>query len=159
MRKLSLYIPVLAIGALLLVLGGCYPVASLPQPFTFEVDCEIPVSDYICNQTATPSTTRRFVIETVSFSGQASSGQTVGGNFNFITGRAPAFVWLPVGHLGPSPATGIDTHVATLLVRLSVDPSSAIRLQVFRNSRNNAYPFPPGSSPYVQRLNLMGYLE
>lgn len=133
---------------------GCAPTIS-QQPFTMEIGCSIPLNDYICTQTTTPSTTHRFVIETVSFSGQATTGQTVGGSFNFLTGGAPAFVWLPVQSLGPSPAAGNGIYAATLPVLLMVDPSSTIRLQVYRNSSSNA----GQNQPYVQRLNLMGYLR
>lgn len=94
------------------------------------------------------------MIETVSFSGQATAGQTVGGSFNFLTGGAPAFVWLPVQSLGPSPSAGNGVYSATLPVRLMVDANSAIRLEVYRNASSNA----GQNNPYVQRLNLMGYL-
>ncbi|MBA3298034.1 MAG: hypothetical protein H0U19_13985 [Acidobacteria bacterium] len=79
----------LAIAALVLVLESCAP-APVQQPFTIEVGSSIPLNDYICTQTATPSATKRFVIETVSFSGEATLGQTVGANFNFPTGVTAA---------------------------------------------------------------------
>ncbi len=154
MRRFSWYVPLLAIAALVLVLESCAP-APVQQPFTIEVGCSIPLNNYICTQTVTPSATKRFVIETVSFSGQATLGQTVGADFSFPTGGTAAFVWLPVQSSGASPSAGNGVYVAALPVRLSVDPNGAIRLEVYRNSSANA----GQNSPYVQRLNLMGYLQ
>ena len=150
---LSRRFPAIAVTAAFVTLIGCAPALN-QQPFTIEIGCSIPLNNYICPQSATPSPTRLFVIETVSFSGQATAGQTVGGSFNFMTGGTPAFVWLPVQSLGPSPSAGSGVYSATLPVRLMVDPNSAIRLEVYRNSSANA----GQNNPYVQRLNLMGYL-
>ena len=125
------------------------------EPFTIELHCAMPQSDYICSTTATASTTRRFVIETVSFSGQATNGQTVGADFTFSTGGKPVFVWLPVQSNGPSPSAGTGIYVATLAVLLRVDANSPITLEAYRNATANA----GQNTPYSQRLNLMGYLE
>ena len=151
----SILIVLITIAVLALGLVTCATTASAQQPFTTEIDCKIPLNDYICTQAVTPSATKRFVIETVSFSGQATVGQTVGANFSFKTGGTNAFVWLPVQNFGASASAGNGLYIATLPVRLSVDPNIPIRLEVSRNSRTNA----GQSSPYVQRLNLMGYLE
>jgi hypothetical protein len=155
MDKLSVYVQLLAIAALVLVIWFWWPCRTCGTAFTIEVGCSIALTDYICTQSATPSTTKRFVIETVSFSGQATQGQTVGASFSFNTGGTPAFVWLPVNNFGPSPSAGNGVYAATLSVRLSVDANSSIRLEAYRNSSANA----GQTSPYVQRLNLMGYLQ
>ena len=151
--RLSRCVPAIVITAGFVMLTSCAP-AVTQQPFTMEIGCSIPLNNYICTQSATPSPTQRFVIETVSFSGQATAGQTVGGSINFLTGGTPAFVWLPVQSLGPSPSAGNGVYAATVPVRLMVDPNSAISLEVYRNSSSNA----GQNTPYVQRLNLMGYL-
>ncbi len=132
-----------------------WPRCACGEPFTIELGCTMPLSDYICTTTATASNTRRFVIETISFSGQATNGQTVGANFTFSTGGKPAFVWLPVNSYGPSPSAGTGVYVATLAVLLRVDPNSPITLEAYRNATANA----GQNTPYSQRLNLMGYLE
>jgi hypothetical protein len=155
MDKLNLYAPLLVIAVLVLVVWFWWPCRTCGTPFTIEVGCSIALTDYICTQTVTPSPTKRFVIETVSFSGQATQGQTVGANFDFKTGGTPAFVWVPVNSFGPSPSAGNGVYAATLPVRLSVDANSPIRLEAYRNSSANA----GQNSPYVQRLNLMGYLQ
>jgi hypothetical protein len=128
---------------------------SCGDPFTIEVGCAMPLADYICTTTVTASKTRRFVIETVSFSGEATNGQTMGANFTFQTGGKAAFVWLPVHSYGPSPSAGNGVYVATLAVLLRVDANSPIRLEAYRNASANA----GQNYPYQQRLNLMGYLE
>ncbi len=145
---------ILKIATLALALSPWSTANAQQQPYTMEIVCKIPLNDYICQITA-PSARDRFVVETVSFSGQATVGQTVGGNFSFRTGRRNAFVWLPVQSLGPSPSAGNGIYVATLPVRLTIDPRSQIRLEVYRNTSTNA----GQTSPYVQRLTLMGYLE
>ena len=53
-----------------------------------EIGCTIALTDYICNATSAASKPRRFVIETVPFSGQATNGQTVAANFNYKQGAA-----------------------------------------------------------------------
>ena len=64
-------------------------------------------------------------------------------------------VRLPVQSFGAPTAVGNGVYAVTLPVRLSVDPNGAIRLEVYRNLSVNA----GQNSPYVQRLNLMGYLQ
>ena len=93
-----------------------------------------------------------------SFGGQASTGQTVGGDFSFSVGNT-ALIWLPVMHSGPSPTAGKDEYVATFPVRLRLNPNTPIRVEIWRNAIDNAYPFPPDSSPYQEHLTLIGYLE
>jgi hypothetical protein len=154
MIKFSWNAQLLGIAALFLALAP-WPPAHAEQPFTIEIQCTIPLNNYICVQTGTPSTTKSFVIETVSFSGQATLGQTVGGNFSFKTGRKAAVAWLPVQSLGASPSAGTGVYVATLPVRLILDPGSPIRMEVYRNSTANS----GQNTPYSQRLNLMGYLQ
>ncbi len=46
-------------------------------------------------------------------------------------------------------------YMPSLFRCLSVDPNGAIGLEVYRNLSVNA----GQNSPYVQRLNLMGYLQ
>lgn len=153
-RRFRASVPQLLLAAWLVIQTACAPTVS-QQPFTIEVGCSIPLNNYICTQSAIPAPTQVFVVETVSFSGQATAGQTVGANFNFMTGGTPAFVWLPVQSFGPSPSAGNGVYAATLPVRLMLDPNSSISLEVYRNSSANA----GQNSPYVQRLNLMGYLQ
>ncbi len=174
MRKIALYTVVAA--AVLVIIGISLPSTSVnaaqtrapgvqierplpcPQcgtPFTIEVGCTIQLNAADCTQTATPSTSRRFVIETVSFSGQATHGQTVQANFVFNTGGKKAFVWLPVQNYGPGVSAGTDVSVATFAAPLVVDVNSSIQLSVGRNSMVNA----GQNYPYSQRLNLMGHLE
>ena len=159
MHHLHRFVTVLSVAALPIALEACaptpVPAASSQQPFTIEVTCSIPLNDYICTQTTTPSTTKRFVIETVSFSGQASNGQTVGANFTFKTGGSAAFVWIPVQSFGPSPSAGTGVYASTVPVRLMVDAGSTVRLEAYRNSSTNA----GQNTPFAQRLNLTGYLE
>jgi hypothetical protein len=128
--------------------------ASAQQPFAIEFGCTIPGNTYICTATATPSTQKRFVIETVSFSGQAATGQTMGANFTVRTSGTTVFLWLPVQSFGPGPSAGKGVYVATLPVRLNVDSGSTIRLEVSRNSSTNS-----GATSYSQRLDLFGFLQ
>ncbi len=155
MRKRCWCLSPISIAASAFALAACAPMPVSQQPFTIEIGCSIPLSDYICTQTATASPTKRFVIETVSFSGQATNGQSVGAVFNFATGGTPSFVWLPVQSFGPSPSAGTGLYAATFQARLSVDANSPIRLETYRNLSANA----GQNTPYAQRLNLMGYLE
>ena len=159
MSRFTTQVALLTAVASILVLESCSPPPvqqpAQQQPFTIEIGCTIPLNTYNCTQTVTPSATKRFLIETVSFSGQATVGQTVGGNFSFTTGGTAAFVWLPVQSFGASPSAGTGLYVATLPVRLSVDANSSIKVEVYRNLSTNA----GQNTPYAQRLNLMGYLQ
>jgi hypothetical protein len=144
-----------ALAALVAAVAFAAPADAAPiTPYTLEVGCTIPLNDYICTTTTTPLT-RRFVVETVSFSGQATNGQTVGANFTYKQGGKAAFVWLPVTSFGPSPSAGTGLYATSFGAILRVDARSSIRLEVYRNISTNA----GQNSPYVQRLNLMGYLQ
>jgi hypothetical protein len=157
MRTSSSHTRISGVAALALVLAAApfpAPAQAPQQPFTMELNCSIPGTTYICTATGTASPTRRFIIESVSFSGQAAIGQTLAANFTFTTGGTKAFVWLPVQSSGPSASAGKGVYVATLELPLDVDSGSVIRLEVSRNSSANT-----GATTYMQRLNLMGYLQ
>jgi hypothetical protein len=151
-HRFRLFLLLLAVAS---VCASSAKAAPTPTPFSMEIDCTIALTDYICDKAAVASTTRRFVIETVSFSGQATNGQTVGADFNYKQGGKLAFIWIPVTSFGPSPHAGDGVFASTFATTLRVDAGSKIDLEVYRNSSANA----GQNGPYMERLNLVGYLE
>jgi hypothetical protein len=151
-RRSHLFLVLLALAS---VCASSAKAAPTPTPFSMEIGCTIPLTDYICNKTSVASKTRRFVIETVSFSGQATNGQTVAADFNYKQGGKLVFMWIPVTSFGPAASAGTGVFANTFRVVLRVDAGSKIALEVTRNTSVNA----GQNTPYSQRLNLVGYLE
>jgi hypothetical protein len=144
-----------ALAAVACAVTAAPAAAAAPAPFTLEIGCTMQLTDYICTSSAVASQKRRFVVETVSFSGQATVGQAVGANFTYRQGGKAAFVWLPVTSFGASASAGTGLYATSFRVVLRVDAKSPIQLEVTRNATTNA----GQNTPYQQRLNLMGYLE